>query len=151
VVSQTTAVCALGLKARDSLRPLATLCEVTDTPTDAITLSAKAVEKIGELLGGQGDAEGQALRVAVRGGGCSGFQYALAFDKAKEDDHVFEVDGVAVIVDKTSMQFVFGSEVDYIEGLQGAGFQVNNPNVVAACGCGSSFQVKEDAAETASV
>ncbi len=125
---------------------------MTDTPTDAITLSAKAVEKIGELLGDQGEAEAQALRVAVRGGGCSGFQYALAFDKAKEDDHVFEVDGVAVIVDKTSMQFVFGSEVDYIEGLQGAGFQVNNPNVVAACGCGSSFQVKEeDAAETASV
>ncbi len=125
---------------------------MTDTPTDAITLSPKAVEKIDELLGGQSDSEGQALRVAVRGGGCSGFQYALAFDKAKDDDHVFEVDGVAVIVDKTSMQFVFGSEVDYIEGLQGAGFQVNNPNVVAACGCGSSFQVKdEDAAETASV
>jgi iron-sulfur cluster assembly protein len=125
---------------------------VTDTPTDAITLSPKAVEKIGELLGGQSDGEGQALRVAVRGGGCSGFQYALAFDRAKEDDHVFEVDGVAVIVDKTSMQFVFGSEVDYIEGLQGAGFQVNNPNVVAACGCGSSFQVKDDAeTETAAV
>jgi iron-sulfur cluster assembly protein len=151
VVSQTTAVWALELKARDSLRPLATLCEVTDTPTDAITLSAKAVEKIGELLGGHGEAEGQALRVAVRGGGCSGFQYALAFDKAKDDDHVFEVDGVAVIVDRTSMQFVFGSEVDYIEGLQGAGFQVNNPNVVAACGCGSSFQVKDVAAETAAV
>jgi iron-sulfur cluster assembly protein len=124
---------------------------VTETPTDAITLSPKAVEKIGELLGGQAESEGQALRVAVRGGGCSGFQYALAFDKTKDDDHVFEVDGVAVIVDKTSMQFVFGSEVDYIEGLQGAGFQVNNPNVVAACGCGSSFQVKEDEAETASV
>ena len=56
--------------------------------------------------------------------------------------------GVAVIVDKTSMQFVFGSEVDYVEGLTGAGFQVNNPNVVAACGCGSSFQVKEDAEES---
>jgi iron-sulfur cluster assembly protein len=118
---------------------------VTDAPKDAITLSAKAAEKIGELLGSQPDTADQALRVAVRGGGCSGFQYALAFDKAKEDDHVFEVDGVAVIVDKVSMQFVFGSEVDYIEGLQGAGFQVNNPNVVAACGCGSSFQVKDDA------
>ena len=151
MVSQTTAVCALELKARDSLRPLATLCEVTETPTDAITLTAKAVEKIGELLGSQGDAGDQALRVAVRGGGCSGFQYALAFDRVKDDDHVFEVDGVAVIVDKVSMQFVFGSEVDYIEGLQGAGFQVNNPNVVAACGCGSSFQVKEEAAETAAV
>jgi iron-sulfur cluster assembly protein len=123
----------------------------TETPQEAISLTAKAAEKIGELLGGSDDAEGQALRVAVRGGGCSGFQYALAFDKAKDDDHVFEVDGVAVVVDKVSMQFVFGSEVDYVEGLQGAGFQVNNPNVVAACGCGSSFQVKEDSAEAAAV
>jgi iron-sulfur cluster assembly protein len=124
---------------------------VTETPTEAITLTAKAAEKIGELLGAQADSEDQALRVAVRGGGCSGFQYALAFDRVKEDDNVFEVDGVSVIVDKVSMQFVFGSEVDYLEGLQGAGFQVNNPNVVAACGCGSSFQVKEDSAETAAV
>jgi iron-sulfur cluster assembly protein len=123
----------------------------TDTPKAAITLTDKATSKIGELLGGQDDAEGQALRVAVRGGGCSGFQYALAFDRAKEDDHVFEVEGVSVVVDKVSMQFVFGSEVDYVEGLQGAGFQVNNPNVVAACGCGSSFQVKEDAAANAAV
>jgi iron-sulfur cluster assembly protein len=119
---------------------------VTEPQKSAISLTAKAAEKIGELLEGQDDAEGQALRVAVRGGGCSGFQYALAFDRPAEDDHVFEVGGVAVVVDKVSMQFVFGSEVDYVEGLQGAGFQVNNPNVVAACGCGSSFQVKEDAA-----
>jgi iron-sulfur cluster assembly protein len=123
---------------------------VTDTSNVAITLSDKAVEKIGELLGTE-EGAGQALRVAVRGGGCSGFQYALAFDQAKDDDHVFEVDGVAVVVDKVSMQFVFGSEVDYVEGLQGAGFQVNNPNVVAACGCGSSFQVKEDAPASAAV
>jgi iron-sulfur cluster assembly accessory protein len=112
-----------------------------------IKLTDKAAAKIKELLGEQ---EGeQALRVAVRGGGCSGFQYALAFDRAKEDDNVFEVDGVAVVVDKVSMQFVFGSEVDWVDGLQGAGFAVNNPNVVAACGCGSSFQVKEDTAEQA--
>ncbi|HEV7614683.1 MAG TPA: iron-sulfur cluster insertion protein ErpA [Solirubrobacterales bacterium] len=122
---------------------------MTETPEAAIKLTDKAVEKIGELLGGQAEVDQQALRVAVRGGGCSGFQYALAFDKAKEDDNVFEVDGVSVVVDKVSMQFVFGSEVDYIEGLQGAGFQVNNPNVVAACGCGSSFQVKDEAAEQA--
>jgi iron-sulfur cluster assembly accessory protein len=123
--------------------------ETSDTPQTAISLTDKAAGKIAELLGSQQESEGQALRVAVRGGGCSGFQYALAFDRVKEDDNVFEVDGVSVIVDKVSMQFVFGSEVDYVEGLQGAGFQVNNPNVVAACGCGSSFQVKEDAAETA--
>ena len=124
---------------------------MTETPQSAITLTEQAAEKIGELLGGMEDGEGQALRVAVRGGGCSGFQYALAFDQTKDDDHVFEDRGVAVIVDKVSMQFVFGSEVDYVEGLQGAGFQVNNPNVVAACGCGSSFQVREDAAESAAV
>ena len=116
----------------------------SDTAEAAISLTDKAAGKIAELLGGQEDSGEQALRVAVRGGGCSGFQYALAFDKAKDDDHVFEVDGVSVIVDKVSMQFVFGSEVDYVEGLQGAGFQVNNPNVVAACGCGSSFRVAED-------
>jgi iron-sulfur cluster assembly protein len=121
---------------------------VTDTANQAITLTDVAASKIGELLSGQED-NAQALRVAVRGGGCSGFQYALAFDKPKDDDHIFEVDGVAVVVDKVSMQFVFGSEVDYVEGLQGAGFQVNNPNVVAACGCGSSFQVREDAPASA--
>jgi iron-sulfur cluster assembly protein len=128
---------------------LAILTEVSDTPEAAITLTDKAAEKIGELLSGQSEGGEQALRVAVRGGGCSGFQYALAFDKPKSDDHIFEADGVSVVVDKVSMQFVFGSEVDYVEGLQGAGFQVNNPNVVAACGCGSSFQVKEDAAAAA--
>jgi iron-sulfur cluster assembly protein len=123
---------------------------MTETPT-AITLTDTAAQKIRDLLGVQEDSEPQALRVAVRGGGCSGFQYALAFDQVKSDDHVFEDRGVSVVVDKASMQFVFGSEVDYVESLQGAGFQVNNPNVVAACGCGSSFQVREDAAEQASV
>jgi iron-sulfur cluster assembly protein len=123
---------------------------MTETP-QAITLTDKAAEKIRELLAGQEDAQGQALRVAVRGGGCSGFQYALAFDQVKDDDHVFEDRDVSVVVDKVSMQFVFGSEVDYVEGLQGAGFCVNNPNVVAACGCGSSFQVREDAPEQATV
>jgi iron-sulfur cluster assembly protein len=122
---------------------------MTETPESAITLTEVAAGKIGELLSSQEDGAEQALRVAVRGGGCSGFQYALAFDRIKDDDHVFEDRGVSVIVDKVSMQFVFGSEVDYVEGLQGAGFCVNNPNVVAACGCGSSFQVKEDAAEQA--
>jgi iron-sulfur cluster assembly protein len=120
-----------------------------DTPKAAVALTDGAAAKIKELVASRGNAEESALRVAVRGGGCSGFQYALALDKAKDDDHVFDHNGVAVIVDKVSMQFVFGSEVDYVDGLQGAGFVVNNPNVVAACGCGSSFQVREDAAERA--
>ena len=120
---------------------------MSDTPEAAIKLTDKAADKVRELLSSDPNGGEQALRVAVRGGGCSGFQYALAFDKVKDDDHVLEDRGVSVIVDKTSMQFVFGSEVDYVEGLQGAGFSVNNPNVVAACGCGSSFQVREDEAE----
>jgi len=116
---------------------------------EPITLTDKAASKVKELLSEQENGSEQALRVAVRGGGCSGFQYALAFDEPKQDDHRFENQGVAVVVDKTSMQFVFGSEVDWVDGLQGAGFSVNNPNVTAACGCGSSFQVDEDAAEKA--
>ena len=120
-----------------------------DTPNAAITLTDGAEAKIKELLASQEDASDQALRVAVRGGGCSGFQYALAFDKRRDDDHVFEQNGVSVVVDKVGMQFVLGSEVDYVDGLQGAGFAVNNPNVVAACGCGSSFQVREDADQQA--
>lgn len=119
-----------------------------ETPKEAITVTDTAAAKLGELLGQQQDSD-QALRVAVRGGGCSGFEYALALDAPKEDDHVFEHNGVSVVIDRVSMQFVLGSEVDYVEGLQGAGFAVNNPNVVAACGCGSSFQVREDAAEAA--
>jgi iron-sulfur cluster assembly protein len=119
------------------------------TPETAITLTDTAAEKIRELVSQNDESDEQALRVAVRGGGCSGFQYALALDRAKDDDHVFEHNDVSVIVDKVSMQFVFGSEVDFVDGLQGAGFTVNNPNVVAACGCGSSFHVKEDAAEQA--
>lgn len=120
-----------------------------DSPKAAITLTEKAAGKVKELLATQQDAGDQALRVAVRGGGCSGFQYALAFDRPRADDHVVEHNGVSVIVDKVSMQFVLGSEVDFVDGLEGAGFAVNNPNVVAACGCGSSFQVREDAAEQA--
>jgi iron-sulfur cluster assembly accessory protein len=120
-----------------------------DTPEAAIKITDIAAGKLQELLAAQEDAD-QALRVSVKGGGCSGFQYSLALDKRRDEDHVFEHNGVAVIVDRVSMQFVFGSEVDYVEGLQGAGFAVNNPNVVAACGCGSSFQVREDAPAGAS-
>ncbi len=118
-----------------------------DTPNAAVTITDTAAEKIRDLVAANENE--QVLRIAVKGGGCSGFQYALALDSAKEDDNVFEHNGVAVAVDKVSMQFVFGSEVDFVDGLQGAGFTVNNPNVVAACGCGSSFQVRDDAAEQA--
>lgn len=112
-----------------------------------MTVTDRAAEKVKQLLASQGEA-GQALRVAVRGGGCSGFEYSLAFDTEREGDQAFEDRGVRVLIDGASLQFVDGSEVDYVESLQGAGFSVNNPNVVAACGCGQSFRVKDEQAAT---
>jgi iron-sulfur cluster assembly protein len=111
-----------------------------------VTLTDIAAEKVRAFLDSQGETgAGEAgLRVGVRGGGCSGFQYQLALDEQREDDQVFEYQGIRVIVDPASLQYVDGSEVDYTESLMGSGFQVNNPNVVAACGCGSSFRVADD-------
>jgi iron-sulfur cluster assembly protein len=105
-----------------------------------VTLSDIAANKVKELMNGQADNPEAGLRVAVRGGGCSGFQYALAFDEQREGDEVFEHQEIRLLVDSESLPFVDGSEVDYVESLQGAGFSVNNPNVVASCGCGQSFK-----------
>ena len=107
-----------------------------------ITISDKGAEKVREFLASQeADVSMAGLRVGVRGGGCSGFQYQLAFDEQRENDAVFESHGLKLLVDSESLPFVRGSTIDYEESLQGAGFKVNNPNVVAACGCGSSFRV----------
>ena len=105
-----------------------------------VTLTDIAATKVKELMNGQADSPEAGLRVAVRGGGCSGFQYALAFDEQRDGDQVFEHNEIRLLVDSESLQFVDGSEVDYVEGLQGAGFSVNNPKVIAACGCGQSFR-----------
>ena len=112
-----------------------------------VTITERAAEKVKELLAAENDPSLTALRVAVEGGGCSGFQYALGFDSAAEDnDETWEYHGVRVIVDRFSLPYLQGSSVDYIDGLMGAGFQIENPNVVAACGCGSSFQAKDEVA-----
>lgn len=110
-----------------------------------ITLTDKGAEKVHEFLASQGtEVETAGLRVGVRGGGCSGFQYALAFDQKRDDDVVFEDRGIRLLVDKPSLPYVEGSVIDYVDEMQGAGFKVENPNVVAACGCGSSFRVAEE-------
>jgi len=110
-----------------------------------ITISDKGAEKVHEFLESQdADISLAGLRVGVRGGGCSGFQYQLAFDERRDDDAVFESHGLKLLVDKESLPFVSGSTIDYEESLQGAGFKVSNPNVVAACGCGSSFRVADE-------
>ena len=90
----------------------------------------------------QEEAEGAFLRIAVSGGGCSGFQYGLSFDAERNpDDFVFEQGGVAVVVDDTSLDLLNGAEVDFVEDLMGASFQIKNPNAASSCGCGNSFSV----------
>jgi iron-sulfur cluster assembly protein len=110
-----------------------------------ITLTDKGADKVREFLSAQNEVvETAGLRVGVRGGGCSGFQYALAFDEQRDGDTVFEDKGIRLLVDTPSVPYVMGSVIDFVDGLQGAGFKVENPNVVAACGCGSSFRVADE-------
>ena len=109
-----------------------------------VALTETGAAKVREFLSSQGLNETAGLRVGVRGGGCSGFQYQLAFDEQRDGDAIFEHSGLRLLVDNQSLPYVYGSTIDYVDSLQGAGFQVNNPNVVAACGCGSSFRVAED-------
>src|SRR5438105_9519316 len=120
--------------------------ELRQSNRTMITITDKGAEKVREFLGSQDvEAAGLAgLRVGVRGGGCSGFQYQLAFDEQRDGDVVFESHGLKLLVDGESLPFVRGSTIDYEESLQGAGFKVENPNVVAACGCGSSFRVADE-------
>jgi iron-sulfur cluster insertion protein len=106
-----------------------------------IHLTASAIRKVRELVTEEENEELK-LRVFITGGGCSGFQYGFTFDElAAEDDAIFESEGVTVVVDPMSFQYLVGSEVDYTEGLEGSRFVINNPNASTTCGCGSSFSI----------
>src|SRR5579859_7346792 len=106
-----------------------------------ITVTDSAARRIA-VLKAQEEAEGAFLRIAVSGGGCSGFQYGLSFDDQQNpDDVVFEKDGVRVIVDDISLGLLAGAEVDFVEDLMGAQFQIRNPNAQSSCGCGNSFSI----------
>ena len=107
----------------------------------AITISDSAIRRIRELEAAE-DASDTMLRVAVGGGGCSGFQYSFTFDDScNGDDKVFSRDGVRVVIDDMSLEFLGGAEIDYVEELVGAYFTVRNPNAASTCGCGVSFAV----------
>jgi iron-sulfur cluster assembly protein len=113
-----------------------------------VTVTEKAAAKIRELMVEDAEANVSVLRIAIQGGGCSGFQYALGFDRGPQDgDNEIESNGVRVVVDPFSAPYIAGSEIDFVDALMGGGFAINNPNVTAACGCGSSFQAKEGVAE----
>jgi iron-sulfur cluster assembly protein len=113
---------------------------------EMVQLTDIAADKVRAFMQGQAaEAEAEVgLRVGVRGGGCSGFQYALALDEQRDDDHVFDNSGIRVLVDPASLRYVDGSTVDYTENFMGSGFEVSNPNTVASCGCGSSFRVADE-------
>lgn len=106
-----------------------------------VLLTAKAAEKVKEIRAEENIEDTYALRLKVQGGGCSGFSYDLYFDLPQDIDHTFEAHGVKLLCDQMSLMYLMGTEIDYVEGLHGAGFKFNNPNVKSTCGCGSSFSV----------
>jgi iron-sulfur cluster assembly protein len=122
------------------------MTEIQERPATVplLSLTESAATKIKQLLAEESDLG--VLRIAIQGGGCSGFQYGLGFDTAAaEGDHELEQHGVTVVVDPFSAPYLQGAEVDYVDSIQAAGFAVNNPNAVSSCGCGHSFQVDEGA------
>jgi iron-sulfur cluster assembly protein len=116
-----------------------------EEPTTAlIGLSERAAAKIRELQADEPEGDATVLRVAVQGGGCSGFEYALGFDRGvQEGDHELEAYGVHVVVDPFSAPYLQGAQIDFLDGLQESGFKIDNPNVASSCGCGHSFQVED--------
>ena len=107
-----------------------------------LTLSESAAKRVQEIVAHDKTAQGKMLRLTVNGGGCSGFSYAFSFDDAVSDeDLVFESFGTKFVVDDTSLDLLDGSEIDYVQELIGASFQVKNPNATASCGCGTSFSI----------
>ena len=108
--------------------------------TPEITVSARAAKRIAEIL--KAEPQPAMLRVAVTGGGCSGFQYNFALDDIRaDDDLVLERDGAVVLIDSMSLDFLKGSEIDFVDDLIGAAFKINNPNAQSSCGCGTSFSI----------
>jgi iron-sulfur cluster assembly accessory protein len=108
------------------------------TTMDGLTVSARAAQRIGEIL--KQEPAGTMLRLSVEGGGCSGFQYKFDMDRIQgSDDTLVRRDNAVVLVDQMSLQFLAGSEIDFVDDLIGASFRVNNPNAKASCGCGTSF------------
>ena len=109
-----------------------------------VTLTQEAAVKVREIISEREEEEQVALRLFVKSGGCSGFSYGLGLDHVREDDNVFDIDGVTLLIDPTSARYVQGSEIDYKEALMGGGFAISNPNAIRTCGCGGSFHTHEE-------
>jgi iron-sulfur cluster assembly protein len=119
------------------------LADQTQTQTEFVTLTPAAAQAVKDLLAKR-NLEGYALRVFISGGGCSGFQYGMALEGApRETDLSAEFDGVKVVVDEVSINYLQGATVDFVDSVMGSGFKIENPNAVSTCGCGSSFRTKD--------
>ncbi len=122
-----------------TLAPAARTAAPETAPENPVVLTAKAIEMVKDAIAREGLA-GHGIRVGVMGGGCAGFQYSMDFEKEpRPDDLTLEQDGVKLYVDPMSCMYLQGVTIDYVVGLQGAGFKFNNPNAKSTCGCGSSF------------
>jgi iron-sulfur cluster assembly protein len=119
-----------------------------NTQTPALTLTQAAAATIGTLLE-QRRIPGYVLRVFVQGGGCSGMQYGMAFEaNPEENDVVVETDGVRLVVDPSSMTYLRGATIDFVDSLMGGGFRIDNPNAVSSCGCGHSFRSSSSSSDS---
>ena len=117
---------------------------IVERPTETLlSLTPVAAAKVRELLAEEPDGETLVLRVAIQGGGCSGFQYGLGFDTVAEGDLELVLEGVRVVVDPFSAPYLSGTTIDFLNTIQEAGFKIDNPNATASCGCGHSFTVEE--------
>jgi iron-sulfur cluster assembly accessory protein len=108
---------------------------------ELVKLTTRAAEKVKAIRAEEKIEESYGLRLKVQGGGCSGFAYDLYFDQPQDVDQTFESQGVHMLCDQMSLMYLVGTEIDYVESLQGSGFKFTNPNVKSTCGCGSSFSV----------
>lgn len=106
----------------------------------SVSITEHAAKKVEEFKAKE-PKESPGLRIWVSGGGCSGFQYGMAFDNKHDDDEIIESNGIKVLIDPMSAKHLEGSQIDFVETLEGSGFKINNPNVKSACACGSSFEV----------
>jgi iron-sulfur cluster assembly accessory protein len=110
-----------------------------------ITVTDSAFRRLHDLIAENPEYRDKGLRIFVEAGGCAGMQYGMQFDQAKQGDHRIEQDGVEVLIDANSADYLTGATIDFSDGLTGAGFKVTNPNVARSCGCGSSFEVSREA------
>jgi iron-sulfur cluster assembly protein len=130
-----------GLGPRSGFAAFGYFCSMETTITTPVTLTAGAIREIKKLMGQEGFDSTQVLRVGVKGGGCSGMSYILGFDHKQENDQLFEIEGIPCAMNRSHEIYLYGMQVDWIDGLNNRGFTFSNPNASNTCGCGTSFAV----------